>query len=570
MATLTDCIKFLVVLSVAAVFSTSISLYAADTLADSAGKSRDEALRLGERIYRDGILPSGEPVTAVVKGDITIEGTKFSCANCHMRGGLGSVEGGIYTPPTNGASLFKPLPKAYRGGTINRQVRQLPERRPVYTDATLADCLRFGTDSSGRVLNAVMPRYQLDDRDMALLIAYLHTLSDTFSPGATATNLSFATVITEDVTPEERTAMLAPLQAYVRNKNNLARYFDTAAGARSLRVAQSMLPSKDLAYRTLSLSVWELKGAPETWRSQLEEYNRREPVFALLGGMTHGDWQPVHKFCEDNRIPCIFPNTDFPVLTSTDWYTLYLSRGYYQEGEAAARYLRSVAETASGKPVVQVVQVVRSSREGKALSAGFNDTWLEFGNKAPVTVTLKPGEALSDQTVKNILAKEKPEILLIWDGPESLAMLAGLAGDRNRPAVVMMSSRYLGKSFRTMKEAVRDFTYLTYPYRFPRFLKPKEVPVMGQKYFKEDVSSIENQTYSIIELLNMSLMNMRGNYYRDTFLDTIDTLMDREVPGFERLSFGPGQRYASKGCYIVQLSRGDTPELIKKSDWVIH
>jgi hypothetical protein len=46
--------------------------------------------------------------------------------------------------------------------------------------------------------------------------------------------------------------------------------------------------------------------------------------------------------------------------------------------------------------------------------------------------------------------------------------------------------------------------------------------------------------------------------------------MDQEVPLFERLSFGPGQRYASKGCYIVQLSKGEKPGLIKKSDWVIH
>jgi hypothetical protein len=39
---------------------------------------------------------------------------------------------------------------------------------------------------------------------------------------------------------------------------------------------------------------------------------------------------------------------------------------------------------------------------------------------------------------------------------------------------------------------------------------------------------------------------------------------------FERTSFGPGQRYASKGCYIVQLSKGDRPVLLIKTDWVIH
>ena len=31
------------------------------------------------------------------------------------------------------------------------------------------------------------------------------------------------------------------------------------------------------------------------------------------------------------------------------------------------------------------------------------------------------------------------------------------------------------------------------------------------------------------------------------------------------LSFGPGQRYASKGCYIVQPTVGPDPKLLKKA-----
>ena len=67
--------------------------------------------------------------------------------------------------------------------------------------------------------------------------------------------------------------------------------------------------------------------------------------------------------------------------------------------------------------------------------------------------------------------------------------------------------------------------------------------------------------------MDMALWDMKGNYYRDNLFDVIGTFMDLDVPLYDRLSFGPDQRYASKGCYIVQLSKSG---LVKKSGWVIH
>ncbi len=88
--------------------------------------------------------------------------------------------------------------------------------------------------------------------------------------------------------------------------------------------------------------------------------------------MTNGEWRPIHEFSEEHRIPCILPIADLPVISETDWYTLYFSKGLYQEGEAAAGYL---AKSAARPPEKTVVQVFRDSREGHALAAGFRKTW---------------------------------------------------------------------------------------------------------------------------------------------------------------------------------------------------
>lgn len=161
-----------------------------------------EALRLGERMYREGLLPSGEPMQAIVQGDIPVDGTMFSCESCHLKSGMGSVEGRVVTLPTNATELFKPFtfsaeetipPWQSMPDTINWSIR-----RPAYTDETLAVALAAGFDPAGRELLLTMPRYLLEDDDMAVLIFYLKNLSAQPSPGVTATTIRFATVIGVD------------------------------------------------------------------------------------------------------------------------------------------------------------------------------------------------------------------------------------------------------------------------------------------------------------------------------------------------------------------------------------
>jgi hypothetical protein len=565
---LSELLMLLRILLACAVFFYAVPLLAEEQKQGGGGLSGKEALRLGERIYREGVLPSGEPVTAIVEGDIPVEGTMFTCTSCHMRSGLGSYEGSVLTTATNGARLYQPqfnvrqLNTAEKG-TIPQYLLplyQAPPRRPAYTDETLAVALRDGVDPAGRKLHPVMPRYLLDDRNMAILVNYLKSLSAEFSPGVTDTTLRFATVVTDDVTPAERAAMLTPLENYMRGRNSRARTFETRA-----KYGVFAYPS-DLSYRRLSLSRWELKGPPESWRGQLEEYYRKEPVFALLGGITGGDWQPVHEFSEEHRIPCILPIIDFPVISETDWYTLYFSKGLYQEGEAVARFLGA---TASFSPDKTVVQLFRDSREGRAFSAGFQKTWQSLGRRPPVNRTLQAGETVTRELLEQLMVREKPAVLLLWLGPEAVPALEMIAADAHRPEMVYLSSTLLKQSLGKLPEQARDFTYLTYPYGLSQAGVPSNFARGSQQVNDRRIPA---KMYSISILLTDALMMMGSNFYRDRFLEVIDMLQDRSQPytDYERLSFGPGQRYAAKGCYIMQLSHGASPHLVKKSDWVIH
>jgi hypothetical protein len=54
------------------------------------------------------------------------------------------------------------------------------------------------------------------------------------------------------------------------------------------------------------------------------------------------------------------------------------------------------------------------------------------------------------------------------------------------------------------------------------------------------------------------LTGMKNYFYRDHLLEQIEMMQDQwvNIVLYPNLSFGPGQRYASKGCYIVQLTKG--------------
>ncbi|RDH85738.1 MAG: amino acid ABC transporter substrate-binding protein [endosymbiont of Galathealinum brachiosum] len=558
-------------------FAPSQAVVFAETLITS-----KEIQASGERMYREGILPNGKPIQSMVSADVPVDGRMFTCVNCHQRSGLGSIEGSVITWPINGKELFTPRrrtgawhaakqkqgPGATQRWSLPTQY-QAADARPSYTSETLAKLLREGIAPDGRILSRAMPRYQIDDSNMEILIEYLKNLSIENDPGVDEKKIRFATVITEGVSAEDKNAMLDVLKAHIDTHN-----IQTRPHKRRANSGPFYKTEQYGAYRQFELDIWELSGPRNTWHSQLKTYYQNAPVFAMLGGIAKGSWDPIHHFCETKKIPCIFPITDQPVISSTDWYTLYLSKGYYQEGNTTARYLRSAIKN---NEITNVIQIYRKEEgKGAMLAQGFRENLTKKGMIKITEVILNEGDSIEEKLLQLPFKVQTTDTILLWlESNDMSAATKWFEKQPQPPGVLFASWKQLEGNTSVIAEKLHDKTYFTYPRDLPednlrkikivkRWLNNRKIPVTNL--------DIQSQMYFLGWMLPGAISHMRSEFFRDYFIENFDMMHDQDyaIPVFPRLTFGPGQRYASKGSYIVKLDKDEQQNLVKKSEWIIH
>lgn len=137
---------------------------------------------VGLSLYRDGLRASGEPLLATVQKGVALNGADAACVKCHRRSGLGGSEGQSTVHPIVGRLLFSQSKVERAGRWTTPASGAAVAMRPPYTRASLARALREGIDPAGRPLDALMPRYDLGDEEIAQLQAYLEGLSPSIYP----------------------------------------------------------------------------------------------------------------------------------------------------------------------------------------------------------------------------------------------------------------------------------------------------------------------------------------------------------------------------------------------------
>jgi hypothetical protein len=493
-------------------------------------RADDALVEQGRRIYQQGIQSDGRPLRAISAGTASLSAEKAACIACHRHSGMGNREGAQAVSPIAGPILFG-RPVSSFPTRPGREAKVKPLRRDArspYDDSTVMRALREGLDPDGHQLTSLMPRYSLGQADGQALMAYLRQLSAAPVPGLQGARLHLATIVTADADPVRGKIVSETLTTWAR--------------------------SGGLRGTPMDMQVWKLDGPADSWGRQLQDYNRRQPVYAVLSGAGRAQWTPVRDFCEQSALPCLFPIVDLAPSDPIDFYTLYFSRGVPLEAQMLGRYINELAPRP--RRVVQIVAGDAGAAAARLLDADLDALPHE-------TRPWKPDAPAS------LIADLQPgDVLVAWLGTTELQQLASVQPKGPGTPRAYFSAQLASPDKTELPLDWRKNARWVSAHSDPARLYGKGVigltPWAEHMHLPLDERSLMSQIYAATYYFGDALARMRGSWNREYLLETLENSDFNRPAGaaYVSLSLAPGQREAAKGGHLLGFDEPDFQQVV--------
>jgi len=286
---------------------------------------------------------------------------------------------------------------------------------------------------------------------------------------------------------------------------------------------------------------------------------------AVVSGLGGSRWAPVHEFCEQEQVPCLFPNVEVPVVREGDFYTLYFSKGVLLEAELIAK---EAGERAEGPPR-QVVQIYRAGDSGEAaaqaLAPALKSQGIEVRNHVLAAGQLGRG-------VADAVRAATADALVLWLRAADVAALGEWPS--GAPRTVYMSGLMSGLERAPLPASWRNHVRLTYPVDLPDrrivrldypmgWFRLRRIPVVAEQ--------VQADTYLACGVLAETLSHMADTIQPDYLVErTQETVDHRILTGYyPRLTLATGQTLASKGSFLVKFSEPAGTKLMADGGWTV-
>jgi hypothetical protein len=278
----------------------------------------------GKEIYFSGSSPSGDPIRAFFGADgLELPGEVATCGSCHGHDGKGRPESGVV--PSN--ITWQHLTRSY--GHLHADGLE----HPPFDEQSLRAYMRTGVYPGGRKGDPSMPLYEISDRDLEDLLAYMRLVGELLEPGLSPTAIRIATHLPAEGTLGEIGRVIRDvLEAYFRDVNEAGGIYG----------------------RRLELVVHEIPEAQASVPEAALAWLGESQPFALVSPFTPRMDEQVHSAASDKGIPLIGPFTLYSVRSFVhNRNVFYLYSGLAEQLEALLQF--ADAELGLSEPRVAVL-----------------------------------------------------------------------------------------------------------------------------------------------------------------------------------------------------------------------
>ncbi|HEY4970295.1 MAG TPA: hypothetical protein VII35_10340, partial [Steroidobacteraceae bacterium] len=278
------------------------------------------------------------------------------------------------------------------------------------------------------------------------------------------------------------------------------------------------------------------------------------------------NWAPVHQFCERAHLPCLFPNAEVPVVADQDFYTLYFSRGVLLEADLIADRIRAPED---GHSTASVLQIYRAGDSGEAAAQAVAAS-LKARGISVRSHALTAG-ASSQQLNEAVRGASAADTLVLW---LRSADIAALGEPPASLGPVYVSGLMGGLEHMPLPASWHGRTRIAYPFDLPdrsrvrvslplAWFSIRKIPVVAEQ--------VQLDTYLACGVLAESVGHMADVFVPEYLVERAEEILERRLMtgAYPRLTLSEGERFASKGGYLMQFAGSTGTRLIADQDWTV-
>jgi hypothetical protein len=217
----------------------------------------------------------------------------------------------------------------------------------------------------------------------------------------------------------------------------------------------------------------------------------------------------------------------------------------------------------------KVTQVFRRGDIGDEAAGALRSVLLSSGMQIQNIALPESG---SPQALASVLKNNaENSVVVLWLRPGDLAALPATPPDAS---TVFISGLMGGLENAPVPQGWRAAAHLSYPFDLPDqrkirmnfpsvWFKVHNIPVVDER--------VQSDTYLACGILAETLAEMLDSFVRDYLVERVEIMLShRVITGYyPRLSLAPGERFASKGGYMVRFAGENGNKLVADGNWIV-